>query len=171
MVCQPYTGYQMIDDRGGGKVAKPTTYTRACHQPDLQRVEYDFECTIFSCEQDPLYNVHWPILYNAIPPLLLLCCFYLLKELPYTESLGFFGKYSGSLSSGLLLTTSRDRPRRTGGQVCISKRNFMSTMTKVKRRCFPPTVQCPGLGFPQGDRREMWGSLAFYDSGLTTLYD
>ena len=42
-------------------------------------------------------------------------------------------------------------------------------MTQVKHRCLPPTVQCPGLGFSQGDRQEMWGSLAFYDSGLTML--
>ena len=64
-----------------------------------------------------IYNVHQPILSNTIPPLLLSCCFYLLKELPCMRSLGFVGEYSGSLSSGLLLTTSRDHPRRTGGKV------------------------------------------------------
>ena len=64
-----------------------------------------------------LYNVHWPIYYDTIPPLLLSCCFFLLKEVPYTESLGFFGEYSGILSSGLLLTMFQDRPRRTGGKV------------------------------------------------------
>ena len=69
------------------------------------------ECIIFSWEQELLYNLRWPILYNTIPPLLLLCCFYLLKALPYMVPLGFFGEYSGSLLSGLLLTTPWGRPK------------------------------------------------------------
>jgi len=74
--------------------------------------------TLEALFSDGLYNVHWQILYNTIPfSFYLLCCFYLLKELPYTESLGFLREYSGGLSSGPLLTTSRDRPRRTGGKV------------------------------------------------------
>jgi len=109
--------YQAIDDHEGGKVTKPTTYIRACDQADVRPVGYDFECTMFSWEPDLLYNVHWRILYNTTSPLFLICCFYLLKELPYMESLGFFGEYLGGLSSGLLLTTSRDRPRRAGGKV------------------------------------------------------
>ena len=154
-----------------GKVAKAATYSRACDPPDVRPVGYDFECTIFSKEQALLYNFHWRMLYNATPPLLLICCFCLLKELPYMVSLGFFGEYSGGLSLGLLLTTSRDRPRRTGGKVWINKWNLMSRMTKIKRRCFPSTVRCPGLGLSQGYRREMWGNLVFNDSGLTILYD
>jgi hypothetical protein len=126
---------------------------------------------LFSHASKTCYNTFIGQFFTTPTPLLLSCCFCLQKELPYTESLGFFGEYSGSLSSGLLLTTSRDRPRRTGGKVRINKRNFMLTMTKVKRRRFPPTFQRPGLGFPQGDRREMWGSLTFSDSGLTMLYD
>jgi len=68
------------------------------------------------------------------------------------EPPGFFGGCSGSLSSGLLLKISRDRPRRTGGKVWINKQNFVLTMmTKDKPRCLPQNIQCPGLGFPQGD--------------------
>jgi hypothetical protein len=72
---------------------------------------------ICSWEQEQLYKIHWPILYNTIPPLLLLCWFYLLKALSYMESLGFFGENLGNLLSGLLLTTFRDRPQRTGLKV------------------------------------------------------
>ena len=69
-----------------------------------------------------LYNRYWTILQNtAIPLLLLLCYSYWLKELRYMGPPGFFGAYSGSLSLGLLLTTSRDLPRRTGGKVWINQ--------------------------------------------------
>jgi len=110
--------YQLIDDCGGGKVAKPTMYTRACHlnQPDV-RSDRTLNA-LFSHRSKTCYITFIAQFFTTpFPPLLLLCCFYLLKELLCTESLGFFGEYLGSSLSGLPLTTSRDRPRRAGGKV------------------------------------------------------
>ena len=105
------------------------------------------ESISFSRKQDFLYNARWQILDNTISLLLLLCCFYLLKELPYMQCPGFFGKCSSNLSSGFLLITSQDRLQRTGGKVWLNRRNFIWAMTKGKRRCLPPTIRGPWLGF------------------------
>ena len=170
--CQPNTVYQMFDHRGGGRLQSTQHTPEAIISPIWDRSGRTLNALFFHGSKTCYaINVHWPILYSTILPPLLSCCFFLLKELRCTESLGFFGEYLGSLSSGFLLTTSRDRFRRTGGKVRINKRSFMSTMTKVKWRCFPPTVQCSGMGFPEGDRWEMWGSLVFNDSGLIIVYD
>jgi hypothetical protein len=100
-------------------------------QDTLRHVVYDqsgrkSSNALFShAHQNCYMYVRWPTLYSTIPPLFLLCCFYFLMELRYLEDLGFFGEYSGNLSSGPLLTTSRDRPPRAGGKVPVKTLNFM----------------------------------------------